>query len=1037
MAAELPRPGIEVIQQFQSVSPTVITPTLVPCVVGVGKQVVDVQTTTAAGGTALNASAAVALQAQFIAIAAGGDPPVYGGLDGLNLDLSVNNAPPVSITFAGSSLSPLQVVAQVQKALSALGVTTATAETIGLASTATQWRFRTLGANDFQQIEILSTSNASVLSAFGLSAGRIYYGHSYYEQDVVGVNTASFPDPNKNLSQVVIDPETVRAFLYMGSGTTLTELLQTQSFLENGLALPAVTTGSVDLTTLTYGGSATVDGETIIITVNGASAPLTVTFAVPASIAALLGQINAVISSVAVATEDPITHHLVITTTPAIGPSASILIGAGTANTHLGLTPGTQVGVTAAASIADGSGTSLTSLIQLTDATLTTSATAAILTGTVSISSVTDGHTLVLDDGTGQQTLIFASASSSGAILSQINALFSPAHGGRLTASSSGGHLRLTNSFLGVESEITVVGGTALGELGLVVGTTRGTPFPAAVGDALYIGGIFYGTITQVAPGGVVDVVKIDSQVAVNNNLGLSWYIIAKNITASNMQSTKPTPDLQVDGVGNLNVKNDLIRQIDGTALSPSLGRATIYVAYQGVRQDLTALATNPALLQFSDTTTLTSQLSPVNASNPLALGLYFALLNSPGTQVTGLGVDAVTDDAPFGTVEAFTRAATFLEAFEVYGIAPLTNDSSVAQVFNTHVTVMSSPENKGERIVLVNPSQPTNAPDVLIASGLNGNSLPSGDLFDSGIANLGSLLLANNLTPGSFTVDQGLYLDIGDGNHYSIINTTGSQLTVQTSGFLPGQNDDGFYATTTLPGSLIASPLAIRVRGEALILTDGTPDKANIALAYQQLGQGYLNRRLWQVIAGGCAATLGGLNQSLPAFYLCAAIAGMIGQQPPQQSFTNFPMTGFTQVMGTNGYFSESQLNIIAAGGNYIIVQDAAGVPLISRMALTTDMTSIETRTDSITKVVDFSAKFLRTGLKNFIGRFNITQGFLDSLGHVIQGLLGFLAEAGVLIGSQLNNIIQDTDAPDTVLVDITLDVPFPCNYIRLTLVI
>jgi hypothetical protein len=105
--------------------------------------------------------------------------------------------------------------------------------------------------------------------------------------------------------------------------------------------------------------------------------------------------------------------------------------------------------------------------------------------------------------------------------------------------------------------------------------------------------------------------------------------------------------------------------------------------------------------------------------------------------------------------------------------------------------------------------------------------------------------------------------------------------------------------------------------------------------------------------------------------------------------------------------------------------------------MALTTDMTSVETRTDSVTKIVDFCAKFLRTSLKNFIGRFNITQGFLDSLGHVIQGVLGFLAESGVLIGSNLNNIVQDTTEPDQVDVDVTLDVPLPCNYIRLTLVI
>jgi hypothetical protein len=85
----------------------------------------------------------------------------------------------------------------------------------------------------------------------------------------------------------------------------------------------------------------------------------------------------------------------------------------------------------------------------------------------------------------------------------------------------------------------------------------------------------------------------------------------------------------------------------------------------------------------------------------------------------------------------------------------------------------------------------------------------------------------------------------------------------------------------------------------------------------------------------------------------------------------------------------------------------------------------------------VDFVAKFIRVGLRNFIGRFNITHSFLDTLSTVVQGQLGFLREAGVLIGGDLNNIIQDADAPDSVLVDIVLDTPLPVNYIRVTLII
>jgi hypothetical protein len=147
--------------------------------------------------------------------------------------------------------------------------------------------------------------------------------------------------------------------------------------------------------------------------------------------------------------------------------------------------------------------------------------------------------------------------------------------------------------------------------------------------------------------------------------------------------------------------------------------------------------------------------------------------------------------------------------------------------------------------------------------------------------------------------------------------------------------------------------------------------------------------------------------------------------------------MTGFTRVVGSNDRFSSTQLGAMAAGGAWILIQEAPGAPIIARHALTTDMASIEVRESSVTKIVDFVAKFLRRSLLGYIGRFNVTQGFLDTLGHVIEGIGGFLIESSVLLGFTLNQIQQDKDAPDTVLVDVTLEVPLPCNFIRLKLVI
>lgn len=1151
MAAELPRPGVEVIQVFKTVSPTVITPTLVPCVVGACRQVVDVLTTTATGAKALNSQAFVPLHAAAVAAPGIGTPPVYSGLDGLHLDLSLNNGPTVEIDFTGTPLSPSQIVAQAQLAFSAAGVTSFLAELVGTDA----WRIISAAADSNQSIEIMGTSSAAALTAFGFAAGRTYLGSSVYDQAITDILTASFPDPNNNLSQLVIDPTTVRAFLYLGgNGSALMELLQTECFLANGIGAFAQKVGSVDMsafvyqtaavvtgstdvtaaglygpggtlatgpktliltvngvgpTTLTFdaagltndasdtamlaaihtlwpaitaslggvggnklvltdstlglgstitvgagtanaalgltpattAGTNALDGLTLIETFNGGATPLTVTFVAPTDSADLLLQINAVISGVALADLDPTSHYLRLTTL-LHGFTTSILTGAGTANGAVGFTTGTVTGTTGVAAVDSGNGTAVTPLLQVIGADFTAAPTAGTLTASIAapLATAVAGMTLTLDDGTGPQTLVFSTAVTPPTVVAQINSLFGAAAGGNTLADLSGGKLRLTNTALGATSLMEVVGGTALTLLGLTAGALdRGNPYKPLPGDEIWIDGVDYATIVQVAPGGLVDRLKINVQVPISANVGLAWYIVAKKLAASSPASgvTRPYPNLVVDqGTGDCTIKAEILRDTQGNPVYP--GQAQIYVAYHALRLDVTPKAKSPGLLSFSDTTSLASQLSPIDTDNPLALGLYFALLNAPSVQVTGLGVDETDGGAPFGTVDGFTRAATFLEGYEVYAIAPLTHDPTVSQVFSTHVTAMSAPENKGERIVLINPSVPTNKLDTLIASGLEGNTTPTLNQFDTGVHGLGSLLLAQGLSgTGPYSVSAGIYLDIGDGNHYSVSNIVGTVLTIRVGGFLPGENDDGYYFTGTFPTPLIAEPFALRIRGAALVLLDGTPDLNNIALTVQQTAQGYANRRVWSTFPDQCAATLQGVEQVLDGFYLNAAIVGMIAQQPPQQSFTNFPMTGFTRVIGSNSRFGERQLNVMAAGGNYIIVQDSAGLPLTSRMALTTDMTSIETRTDSITKVVDFTAKFLRGGLKNFIGRFNITQGFLDTLGHVLQGLLGFLTESGVLIGANLNNIVQDTSAPDTVLIDVTLDVPYPCNYIRLTLTI
>jgi hypothetical protein len=1033
----LPRPGVEVLQVFRSVSPSVITPTLMANITGVAKQIVELNVSSGAGGSVLNPDALVQLPAALIAKAAVGSPPVYGGLDGLALQLSFNGGVPISTTLVdatASGITPASFVAQVQKAFLQAGVTAAYPELVG--DGLTQFQIRTVGTGDFESIYVTSNTAVAVAAALGIGVGKTYSGRSNYNQYTTVIPATGLPDPRGNIDELGIELDTIRAFLSLGSGQGVRESLRDTAFLRNGVVNdPAVVTGTVDLAGLSYPGA--VGTTTIILTV-GTGTSQTITFASPANAAAVVSQINAG-STDLVASLQTGTNRLVLTS-DAVGGGldARINITGGTAIATLGITTGLRLGANIAV-VDDGDGDTLSPLLKFAGETFTTTPTAAVVTSSQAATNPADDTTLIFSDGQQVQTVVFKTVAAFADIVTQINAISAPAAGGLITASDAGSSvLRLTHSKLGTDSVIHILGGTALAALNpggsptLVAGTYRASaPSLPEVGDELWIDGEFVGGIRAVAPGGVVDTLRLDRLLPVSATTGSYFYLVAKNLPGS---ASRPAPDLVIGTDASVRLKLEQLRDTIGVPVGV---QAPIYLTYAAVRKDVSPRAANPNLLVFDDTTQLEDTLSPITPANPLGFGLYFALLNGQGTQVSGLGVDEISADAPFGTVDAYLRAAEFLEGREIYATTPLTHDQTVHQLWKAHAEKMSEPTSKGERVAVVSLQYPSTKLDTLVASGTNGNST-STTVFTTGVANLAALLLNAGITPtGTVPASKGLFLDIAtDGKRYSIQSISGAQVTIRTS-FAPGENDDSFYSTAVLPTPLIQEAFAIRIRGAALVTVSGDSDKNAIAETVAQIGQTYGSRRLWMVTPDTAAATVDGLEQVIEGFYLTAGICGLIGAQPPQQSFTNFPMAGYTRVIGSQDRFNDAQLNRMAGGGAYILVQDAPGAPIIARQALTTDLTSVETRTDSITKVVDFSAKLLRRALRNFIGRFNITQGFIDSLGSVINGVGGFLVENGILVGFTLNNIIQDEDQPDSVIIDVTLDVPYPCNFIRLTLVI
>jgi len=538
------------------------------------------------------------------------------------------------------------------------------------------------------------------------------------------------------------------------------------------------------------------------------------------------------------------------------------------------------------------------------------------------------------------------------------------------------------------------------------------------------------------------DLKGIGSKVEVLNNNTTAQANIALGFPggATGVGSGRPNPDFYLDISGNVNIGADILRnQVTGAPYDP--GQSDLYIQYKGLRLDVSPKSTGkPALISVSDTATLTTVLGPLTPDNPLGLGMFFAVINAPGILVTGMGVSDAPAAAPDGTLAAYSEVANFIEAQEVYAIAPLTHDETVAQMFKAHLQLMESPEQKGERILFFNPLVPSRGNDVVVASGSNGSTTLTQNQFVTDV-NPTAALVANGVNPANpIPVSAGVYLQLtvdGEVRNYNVSGVNGVVQTLNTT-FATGENTDGFFTTTPLTTQLVAEAYSMEIRGQPLVLPGSSlPDKDAIASTVAAKAAAYRYRRMFYVFPDKVTASVNGVQSLLEAYHACAGIAGMCASFPPQQGFTNMPMVGYNGVQGSQDTFSQRQQNVIAAGGVYILVQDVAGAPVISRMQCSTDTTSVEKRELSITKIVDFTAKFLRAGLRNFIGTFNITQPFLDTVSTVIHGMLKFLEENGVLISGDLNNIIQSTDQPDTVLVDITLDVPFPCNYIRLTLVI
>jgi len=441
----------------------------------------------------------------------------------------------------------------------------------------------------------------------------------------------------------------------------------------------------------------------------------------------------------------------------------------------------------------------------------------------------------------------------------------------------------------------------------------------------------------------------------------------------------------------------------------------SVLVSYEAARSDVSI---NGPILIGSEAD-ITANFGVIHPDNPIALMCDMVIrsgLTAAGSSFYALA----TDDQ---TIESYQLALDTLTSFDVYYLVPATQEKAILDVFQAHIDAQSQPKQKHERIGFFSTGITTFDQIIPVTDGA---AWPT----DGAISNVTPTVF------GSTSID---WTQVKPGDVIKILASSAANAAVLESHRIKTVNVSGLNATTldAFSAATFGTPQIFRI--------DSYPfTKDQQAIDWRDYAASLEDFRIFVIRPESVSITYTDTTGPshvdkqvvVPTYYLAAAFAGLCSSLPPQQPMTNVPLPGVDQLFHSNAYFNPDQLNTIAEGGNCIFVQTSPSSAPYAREAISTDMSSIITKTLSITKDVDFAAKYFRNSMRPYVGNKNITSEFLTQLRGVAEMVIrGLIQSESMLPGTQLVSLNQNPDSPDAVDVVVALKVPFPCNKIYVTL--
>jgi hypothetical protein len=404
------------------------------------------------------------------------------------------------------------------------------------------------------------------------------------------------------------------------------------------------------------------------------------------------------------------------------------------------------------------------------------------------------------------------------------------------------------------------------------------------------------------------------------------------------------------------------------------------------------------------------------------------------GATVSGLGIDEVSDNEPFGTATSYATAMARAQALSAYVYAPLTYDKVILDLFDAHVDLLAG--RKSERIVCFCPPVPDRDQPTVVGSGTASQTNTTTIEFDAGTLNVVAAMADIGVTESNQSQDNfatlGVYLDIAsDAKNYMVLSFTGQSITVQTDDTYWDThegNEDLFYAVTPLPTMEVdGETCSIMQRGAVISTTE------EIATSMGDFATGYNSIRVRLVGPDSIELPINGLATRVDGFYLTALAAAQIANTVASTPLTFQTIPFVTNVYGLEG-MSDYEMGIAANGGYCIAILDNGVVKW--RDFVTTKNTPIEDFEHSMVTPDDVAAILFRQELSPYVGPWAIKKEYLTRISMICEIVCKKLVANSIYRVCSLSSVTQDPSDPRQLNISIYRGEFYPARQILVILV-